>query len=64
MTLTLGALLVVDDDEHNRDVLCRRLERKEYAIEAHPIVKTQKSQHADRRLSGRTAISRCWGLIA
>jgi diguanylate cyclase (GGDEF)-like protein/PAS domain S-box-containing protein len=31
MTPALGALLVVDDDEYNRDLLCRRLARKGYA---------------------------------
>jgi diguanylate cyclase (GGDEF)-like protein/PAS domain S-box-containing protein len=34
MTPILGALLVVDDDEHNRDLLCRRLARKGYAATA------------------------------
>ena len=34
MTPALGALLVVDDDEHNRDLLCRRLARKGYAATA------------------------------
>jgi diguanylate cyclase (GGDEF)-like protein/PAS domain S-box-containing protein len=34
MTPALGALLVVDDDEYNRDLLCRRLERKGYAATA------------------------------
>ena len=34
MTPALGALLVVDDDEHNRDLLCRRLERKGYVTSA------------------------------
>ena len=34
MTPALGALLVVDDDEDNRDVLCRRLERHGYAATA------------------------------
>src|SRR2546425_5132569 len=31
MIPALGALLVVDDDEDNRDLLCRRLERHGYA---------------------------------
>src|SRR5512145_799171 len=31
MTPALGALLVVDDEEYNRDLLCRRLTRKGYA---------------------------------
>jgi len=34
MTPPLGVLLVVDDDEHNRDLLCRRLERKGYVASA------------------------------
>jgi diguanylate cyclase (GGDEF)-like protein/PAS domain S-box-containing protein len=34
MTPAFGALLVVDDDEYNRDLLCRRLERKGYAATA------------------------------
>ncbi len=34
MKSVLGSLLVVDDDEHNRDLLCRRLERKGYAATA------------------------------
>src|SRR4029453_2089974 len=34
MTPALGALLVVDDDEYNRVLLCRRLERKGYAATA------------------------------
>ena len=34
MTPALGALLVVDDDEYNRDLLCRRLARKGYAATA------------------------------
>jgi diguanylate cyclase (GGDEF)-like protein len=34
MTPALGALLVVDDDELNRDVLCRRLERQGYTTTA------------------------------
>ena len=34
MIPALGALLVVDDDEHNRAVLCRCLERKGYAATA------------------------------
>jgi diguanylate cyclase (GGDEF)-like protein/PAS domain S-box-containing protein len=34
MTPALGALLVVDDDEHNRDLLCRRLARKGYEATA------------------------------
>jgi len=34
MIPALGALLVVDDDEYNRDLLCRRLERKGYAATA------------------------------
>jgi diguanylate cyclase (GGDEF)-like protein/PAS domain S-box-containing protein len=34
MTPALGVLLVVDDDEYNRDLLCRRLERKGYAATA------------------------------
>src|SRR5215470_12489606 len=34
MTSPLGVLLVVDDDEHNRDLLCRRLERKGYVATA------------------------------
>ena len=34
MTPALGALLVVDDDEHNRDVLCRCLACKGYAATA------------------------------
>jgi len=34
MIPALGALLVVDDDEHNRDLLCRRLARKGYAATA------------------------------
>ena len=34
MKSVLGSLLVVDDDEHNRDLICRRLERKGYAAMA------------------------------
>src|SRR5262245_5638583 len=34
MISALGALLVVDDDEDNRDLLCRRLERHRYAATA------------------------------
>jgi len=34
MIPALGALLVVDDDEDNRDLLCRRLERHGYAATA------------------------------
>ena len=34
MISALGSLLVVDDDEHNRDLLCRRLARKGYAAVA------------------------------
>ncbi|MGE3536822.1 MAG: putative bifunctional diguanylate cyclase/phosphodiesterase [Candidatus Tectimicrobiota bacterium] len=34
MKSVLGSLLVVDDDEHNRDLLCRRLVRKGYAATA------------------------------
>jgi diguanylate cyclase (GGDEF)-like protein/PAS domain S-box-containing protein len=34
MKPTLGSLLVVDDDEYNRDLLCRRLERKGYEASA------------------------------
>src|SRR5262245_42396209 len=34
MISALGSLLVVDDDEHNRDLLCRRLERKGYVAMA------------------------------
>lgn len=34
MTRACGSLLIVDDDEHNRDLLCRRLERKGYVAVA------------------------------
>src|ERR1700704_3203711 len=34
MKPTLGSLLIVDDDEYNRDLLCRRLERKGYEASA------------------------------
>ena len=36
MTAELGTLLVVDDDELNRDMLSRRLERKGYSVAVGP----------------------------
>ena len=41
MKETLGSLLVVDDDSFNLDIICPRLERRGYRVDA-----TTDSKHA------------------